>query len=97
MNQRQFQVVEDEVDQFGAKPVAPPEPSSAAVAMLMLSLKALSQRALIALADLFCLFTAFSVFWLFFLMPEDPSPQRIATLGIYAVFILLLNLIVRRK
>jgi len=63
----------------------------------MLSLKALSQRALVALADLFCLFTAASVFWLFYLIPEDPSPQRLIALGVYAVFILLLNVIVRRR
>ncbi len=65
--------------------------------MLMLSLKSLSQRALIAVADLFCLFTCASVFWLFLLMPEDPTPQRIATLTIYAVFVVALNVIVRRK
>jgi hypothetical protein len=65
--------------------------------MLMLSLKALSQRTLVALADLFCLFTSLTVFWLFLLMPEDPTPQRIATLTIYAVFVVALNVIVRRR
>lgn len=87
-------VDEDPSDSSQAHPT---EPSSAAVAMLMLSLKALSQRALIALADLFCLFTCASVFWLFLLMPEDPTPQRIATLTIYAVFVVALNVIVRRR
>ena len=100
MAQRQFQVVEDETapDYSAAHTTSSPtEPSGAAVAVLMLSLKALSQRALVAIADLFCLFTCASVFWLFLLMPDDPSPQRIATLSIYAVFVIALNIIVRRR
>lgn len=88
-------MVDEEAPDYSA--AQPQTESGAAVAMLMLSLKALSQRALIALADLFCLFTCASVFWLFLLMPEDPTPQRIATLTIYAVFVVALNVIVRRR
>lgn len=84
-----FQVVDDEIEA--------PKENAAAIAMLTLALKALSQRMIIALADLFCLFTAASVFWLWFVLPEDPSVQRIVALSIYAVFIVVLNMIVRRR
>lgn len=86
-----FQVVDDEIEE-----PAKPE-NAAAIAMLTLALKALSQRMVIALADLFCLFTAASVFWLWFVLPEDPSVQRIVALSIYAGFIVVLNMIVRRR
>lgn len=90
MAQRQFQVVPDEETEQ-------PQPGAPAVAMLALALKALSQRALIAISNLFCLLTAASVFYLWAQMPEDPSWQRIGALSIYATFIVILNVIVRRK
>lgn len=91
MAQRQFQVVPDEETE------ASPQPGAPAVAMLALALKALSQRALIALSNLFCLLTAASVFYLWAQMPEDPSYQRIGALSIYAAFIVILNMIVRKR
>lgn len=93
MAERKFEVVGEETDE---QPVQTKE-NTIAVAMLTLSLKALGQRALVALADLFCLFTALTVFWLWLLMPEDPSPQRLVALGMYAMFIIGLNLIVRQR
>jgi len=62
----------------------------------MLALKALSQRALIALDNLFTLLTVFLVFWLWRSTPE-PNTYQLVGLGIFAVFVLAANVIVRRK
>ena len=99
MAQRQFQVVEDETapDYSAAHTTSSPtEPSGAAVAVLMLSLKALSQRALIAVDNLFTLLTVFSAYWLWHSIPSPDSYQLVA-LGMYALFVLAANVIVRRK
>ena len=85
---RRFQVVEDS-----------PEPvpdNSAATAALMLALKALSQRALIALDNMFTLITVSLVFWLFKSIPE-PNTYQLVGLGIFALFVLAANVIVRKK
>ena len=64
--------------------------------LLLLSLKALSQRALAAIADLFFLATAFSAWWLWYLTPS-PDAYQIVSLSIYAAFVLAANWLVRRK
>ena len=84
--QSRFQVVESE----------PVEDHSAATGAMLLALKALSQRALIAIADLFTLLTVFSAFWLWHSIPE-PTVFQLIGLGMYALFVLAANVIVRRK
>ena len=69
---------------------------NAATAALILGLKALSQRALIALADLFCLMTVISAFLLWSWIP-NPSVNQLIALGMYACFLVAVNVIVRRK
>lgn len=64
--------------------------------LLLLGLKALSQRAIAAIADVFFLATVASAFWLWYLTPE-PNPQQIVSLTIYALFVLAANWLVRRK
>ena len=70
--------------------------SDAGMAMLMMGLKALSQRALIALSSLFSLLTAGSAFWLWFLTPK-PDIYQIVSLTIYSIFILALNFLVKTR
>lgn len=66
-------------------------------AMIAVALKALGQKALIALASLFTLLTVASAFTLWLLMP-DPNVTQLVGMGMYAVFVLLINmLIVWRK
>lgn len=66
-------------------------------AMIAVALKALSQKALIALASLFTLLTVASAFILWLLVP-DPNVTQLVGMGMYAVFVLLINmLIVWRK
>lgn len=96
MAQPQFEVVPDD----------PPEPTNspveggqaAALDILLLLLKPLSQKTIIAIGNCFSLLTVASVFWLSLaIIPKDPSVQQLIGLGGYAVFVVAVNLIVRRK
>ena len=75
---------------------APAADNGAAIRMLMLSLHALSQRALIALMDLFTLITCGGAWWLWYLTPEPNYLQSVHN-SIFALFVLAANWIVRRK
>jgi len=67
----------------------------AGMAMLMMGLKALSQRALIALSACFTLITVGSCFWLY-MSRATLDPQELILCGMYALFVLAANVIVRR-
>jgi hypothetical protein len=67
----------------------------AGMAMLMMGLKALSQRALIALSACFTLITVGSCFWLY-MSRTSLDPQQLVLCGMYAIFVLAANIIVRR-
>lgn len=82
---RRFEVVSDETEQ-----------TDVGTNMLLLGLKALSQRAIAAIADLFMLATVGSAFWLWYLTPK-PDIYQIVSLSIYALFVLAANYIVRRR
>ena len=89
---RRFQVVENVDDE----PAPKRDDYSAATAALILGLKALSQRALIAVDNLFTLITVCLVFWLWKSIPQ-PDTYQLISLGVFAVFVLAANVIVRRK
>lgn len=89
---RGLEIVEDEIDR------APPKPDHhAAFSILALSLKALSQRALIAVDNLFTLCTVGSVFWVAMTIIPHPDTFQLVGLGMYGIFVLAANWIVRRK
>ena len=69
--------------------------NSVAASLLALSLKALSQRALVALESLFTLITVGLVFVVWMSIPE-PTTHQIVSMGIFAGFVLAANVIVRR-
>lgn len=106
MNQPQLRPFELVVDQ--AEPAIPPAAPQApappkapvlngvAIEMMRMALTALAQRALVALAACFTLLTVGSAFWLWFLTPE-PTDRQIVSLTIYALFVLAINVIVRRS
>lgn len=73
----------------------PPEDNKVAIAMIMLGIKALSQRALTAATDLFTLITVSGAFYLWMVTPK-PDAYQITSLSIYAVFTLAANYIVRK-
>lgn len=91
-------VVDESQELRDTEPVKP-GPSDTIVAVsaeaMMLALKALSQRAIAALAALFTLLTVGSVWWLWASIP-DPSNTQIVSLGMYAAFIVAINIIVRK-
>lgn len=97
---RRFELVADPVE--SPQPTAPlPEPkqpwiNGVSVQMLSMALSALGQRAVVALAAAFSLLTVGSAFYLWYLTP-DPTDRQIVSLTIYALFVLSINVIVRRK
>ncbi len=83
--------------------VVPLQPSIADKAMVFgvtMGLKALGEGAAIALSNIaahtFSLLTVGSAFWLWMSIP-DPNNNQIVWTGMYAVFVLAANVIVRRK
>jgi hypothetical protein len=96
---RRFEVVDDPVE---APPQAAPAPAKqplvnrVSVEMLSMAISALSQRALTALAACFSLLTVASAFWLWYLTPV-PTDRQIISLALYALFVLAINVIVRRR
>ena len=63
--------------------------------MLVMGLKALSQKAVVAAATLFTLSTIMSLFWLVMTLP-DPNTMQLVEIGMYGCFVLAANIIVRR-
>lgn len=96
---QQFQV-EEVPDNVVPGPGAASAGAKAAIAGIVLGLKALSQGAAIAIASManqiLALLTAASVFWLWMSIP-DPNRNQIVWASIYAVFVLAVNVVVRRK
>lgn len=99
---RPFELVVDQAEPT-LPPQAPtpqPKPTGSrlepiAIQMMQMALAALGQRAMIALASLFTLTTVGSTFWLWYLTPE-PTDRQIVSLTIYSLFIIAINVIVRR-
>ena len=75
--------------------------SSQALAVILeklLGLRAMAQRAAIALSDCFSLATVGTVFWLCLaIVPYEPTVFQLAGLGGYALFVVAVNIIVRRR
>jgi hypothetical protein len=76
---------------------APSRVENAATNVLLLSLRALSQRALIALDGLFVLITTMSAFWLWLVTMPEPSILQLVGLGLYGILIVCLNVLVLRR
>ena len=90
----------DGTSETPSSPVPPPRPSptvaeqQAATGILMLALRALSQRAVVAVGHLFVLFTAASAWWLWMTTLPQPTVQQLVGLGLYGLLILALNYLV---
>ena len=79
-------------------PPPPPRPQQsveqAATNMLMLALKALSQRAVVGVGHLFVVFSVASAWWLWMTTLPQPTTQQLVGLGLYGLLILSLNYLV---
>lgn len=91
---RAFEVVRDEPTPEG---IQDSPQTAAASAALLLALRALSARAFIALLDAFALFTVALVFWLWLSIIAKPTPEQIVAMTIFSIFVVGINLIVRRR
>lgn len=78
-------------------PAAPPKPAPAEsyTGLLMLALQSLGKRFVVALLNLFGLATSLLVFIVWRQTP-DPSTNQLIGLGMFALFVLGMNLICRR-
>lgn len=82
------------------QPLQPPPQSpatQAALAGLIIALKALSQRTIVALASLFDLVLIGSAFVLWWQIIDDPNALRITAAGMYSGFIASVLLMRRRQ
>lgn len=86
-----FQVVGTEE----AQEVAPPN-TNAAQRMLLLALGQLSKRALAGISDLFSLIGLASVWALWRATLDAPNATQLVGIGMYSVFLLILE-VIRRK
>ncbi len=90
---RAFEIIDDNAE--APEPKAKSKTESAAMALLLLGVKTLSQRTLAAIADLFTLITVGSAFWLWMSI-KNPDPYQLVELAMYGCFVLTANWIVRR-
>ena len=92
-----FTLVSDDVLEASAPAPPPKNPADhkAALQLIMLGIATLSKRMVVAVADLFTLGTVASAFWLWHAIP-DPNPYQLIELALYAVFVVAVNIIVRR-
>lgn len=90
-----FEVVPDDNELEPAEGGHATKDNSVAADLLLLAVKALSARALVALSSLFALLTVASAFWVWISIP-NPSTYQLVSTGMYALFILAVNVIVRR-
>ena len=94
-----FVAVEPEPE-VQAPPAAPsPEQikqQQVATQMLALALRTMSQKALIAVSSLFTAAALFSAWWLWNSVLPDPSDRQLVGVGLYALFILILEFVRRR-
>lgn len=70
--------------------------TNVATGLLLLALKALSQRAVVALDGLFTLACVASAFALWYVTLPQPSPAQLVGLGGYGAFILGIHIVKRR-
>jgi hypothetical protein len=93
VEKRQFEVVQEDTEPApaGQRNVA----QTQAIQAYIMAARAMAARFIIALSNLFTLLTVGSAFVLWWSIP-DPNPYQIASLTIYAVFVLAANYIVRK-
>lgn len=88
-----------EAPQQPVPPPAPPQQTTqstqqAATSMLLLALRALSQRTIVAISNLFVLLTAASAWWLWMVTLPQPSIQQLVGLALYGALILAVDYLV---
>lgn len=94
-------IAEQDIPTIPPKPADKPQSNVAqdahiATQMLLLALKALSERAIVALSALFTAGGLASAWWLWSTILPNPSVLQLVGIGMYAVFLLALEFVRRR-
>ena len=90
-----FQLVGQD-EQPPERPAKPAAAEQHLTGLLLMSLRALSQRAVVALSTLFTLALAASAFWLWGEVLAHPTAPQLVGLGMYGGFVLALEFVRRR-
>lgn len=69
--------------------------ASRALSLILLALKALSQRTVVALSNCVTLLSVASAFYLWTLVLPNPTPTQLAGLGLYGVLLIALRYVWR--
>ena len=85
------------VDDTPSPAAAAPAQDSQAAKMILLALQALSQRAVIALSSLFTLIAVASAWALWYSVLAQPNAEQLIGCGMYAGFILAVEIVRRRR
>ena len=96
---RGFAVIgsEDTPDEAATIAAATPDNTERGAQLLMLSVRALSQRALTAITNLFTAGAVLSAWWLWSTVLPNPTPLQLVGVGGYAVFLLAIEIVRRKK
>ena len=86
-----------EVTEDWQQPTQPSPTQNAGLQLLLLALKALSQRFVVALYGLRDVILAGSVFWAAMTILPKPDTLQLVGLGLYAAFILTLISLIQRR
>jgi hypothetical protein len=94
MARPEFQLIEEQDSDTLPTGAGPGSGRDAGLSLLSLALAQLSKRFVVALSSLFTLMTVGSAFWLWNTTPQ-PNVLQLIGLGMYAVFVIVINWIVR--
>jgi hypothetical protein len=92
---RKFQMIDDSVPAAATPPVA--RDDAAARQLLFVALRSLSQRTLTAVTNLFSLILVGLVAMLLAKVLDSPTTEKLAGVGGFAVFCLMIDVVRRRK
>ena len=90
-----FRIIGDDEPQTPTSP-PPDKLNQIGIEALMLGLSALSQRMVVGLSKLFTLITVASAFALWWAVMPNPTVLQLIGLGMFGLFVLAVNVIVRR-
>lgn len=71
--------------------------AAASLSLLMLALKTLSQRTIVAIAALRGMVLAGTVFWAAMSILPSPNTDKLVGLGLYGLFVLILEYVAYRR
>ena len=97
MAARSFQTISEVETEAESPGTVEKKDSSIAAQALVMILTGLSQKALIAISNLFTMVALFSAWWLWHGVLVSPTLLQLVGIGLYATFILILEVVRRKK